>query len=191
MTEMKQNAHEIVPRLWLGNKKAAADEAWQRDAGITVVFNCTKTLPFAPSVRRMYRVPVDDNLEPTEIANLREWAAETQTKLVREYNAGRTILVHCHAGMQRSAAVVAMFLTTMYAMSPDDAMAFIKSKRAIAFFPAANFEPAIRQWATDLAKYRRSQQKPTNAQTYANAKNRHAAASAAAEQTPVLSVTAN
>ena len=151
-------ADEIVPRLWLGNKHAAADETWLKEHGVTVVFNCTKTLPFAESIRRMYRVPVDDNLEPEEIANMGAWAAETQVKLVKEYKSGRNILVHCHAGMQRSAAVVAMFLISMYGMSADEAMAFIKSKRSVAFFPAANFEKAIRQWDVNMIKYRSTQQ---------------------------------
>ena len=147
-------ADEVVPRLWLGNKRAAADEAWLKQHGITVVFNCTKTLPFADSVRRMYRIPVDDNLEPEEIANMGTWSAETQVKLVREYKAGRNILVHCHAGMQRSAAVVAMFMITMFGMSAEEAMKFVKSKRSVAFFPAANFEKAIRQWDVDMIKHR-------------------------------------
>lgn len=151
-------ANEIVPRLWLGNKHAAANESWLQQHNITVVFNCTKTLPFAESVRRMYRVPVDDNLEAEEIANLGSWAAETQVKLIREYKAGRTILVHCHAGMQRSAAVMAMFLITMYGMSADQAMDFVKSKRPVAFFPSANFERAIRQWDAEMAKHRSAQQ---------------------------------
>ncbi len=155
-------AHEIVPRIWLGNKKAAADEAWLRDHGVTVVFNCTKTLPFASNIHRMYRVPVDDNLEEAEIANMATWAAETQVKLVREFKAGRVILVHCHAGMQRSAAVVAMFLISMYGMTADQAMSFIKSKRSIAFFPAANFERSIRQWDTEMRKYRGSRQPVTS-----------------------------
>jgi protein tyrosine/serine phosphatase len=151
-------ANEIVSRLWLGNKQAAADESWLKQHNVTVVFNCTKTLPFANGVRRMYRVPVDDNLEAEEIFNMGAWAAETQTKLVREYKAGRTILVHCHAGMQRSAAVVAMFLITMTGMTADEAIAFVKSKRPVAFFPAVNFEKAIREWDDDLRKYRSSQQ---------------------------------
>ena len=156
-------ADEIVPRLWLGNKHAANEE-WLKQHGVTVVFNCTKTLPFAESIRRMYRVPVDDNLEPEEIANMRTWAAETQVKLVREYKAGRTILVHCHAGMQRSAAVVAMFLISMYGMTADEAMAYIKSKRSIAFHPAANFEEAIRHWETELGKHRSSTSSPSRVQ---------------------------
>ena len=147
-------AHEIMPRLWLGNKTAAADEAWLKQEDITVVFNCTKTLPFAKTIRRMYRVPVDDNLEAGEISNLADWAAETQTKLYREYQAGRHILVHCHAGMQRSAAVVAMFLSTLYGMTADEAMAYVKSKRSVAFFPVANFEKAIRKWDEDIRTFR-------------------------------------
>jgi protein tyrosine/serine phosphatase len=152
-----EKAHEIVPRLWLGNKFAAADEDWLKEHNVTVVFNCTKTLPFAESIHRMFRVPVDDNLEAEEITNLAKWAAETQVKLVREYKAGRTILVHCHAGMQRSAAVVAMFLIAIYGMTADQAMAYIKSKRSVAFFPAANFERAIRYWDGEMIKHRSQQ----------------------------------
>lgn len=154
---MANHANEVLPRLWLGDKHAAADEEWLKKHHVGVVFNCTKTLPFAESVQRMYRVPVDDNLEPSEIANMGAWAAETQVKLFREYKAGRTILVHCHAGMQRSAAVVAMFLITLFGMSADEAMPFVKSKRPVAFFPAANFERAIRYWDADLGKHRSQQ----------------------------------
>lgn len=154
-----QHANEVLPRLWLGDKHAAADEEWLKKHHVAVVFNCTKTLPFAESVQRMYRVPVDDNLEASEIANMGAWAAETQVKLYREWKAGRTVLVHCHAGMQRSAAVVAMFLITLFGMSAEEAMAFVKSKRPVAFFPVANFERAIRHWDVDLGKYR-SQQMP-------------------------------
>ena len=143
-------AHEIGPRLWLGNKEAAADESWLTAKGIDTVFNCTKTLPFANAAKRRYRVPVDDNLEPEEIQHMYDWAAETETKLVREYKAGQAILVHCHAGMQRSAAVVAMFLMAVFGITADDAMERIRAKRAIAFFPSANFEPALRRWETDL-----------------------------------------
>jgi hypothetical protein len=48
---------------------------------ITVVFNCTKDLPFHPSVKRQYRVPVDDNLQEPEIRNMYIWAPEIVLKL--------------------------------------------------------------------------------------------------------------
>jgi hypothetical protein len=144
-------AHEIVPRLWLGNKTAASDGDWIREKGIDVVFNCTKDFPFHPGIPRRYRVPVHDNLQPEEIKNMEDWAPEIMYKLIAEYKRGNTVLVHCHAGMQRSAAVVAMFLITTQGMTADEAMEFIRSKRAVAFFPYANFEKAIRGWEETLA----------------------------------------
>ena len=142
----------ILPGLWLGNREAAADGEWLQANRITTVFNCTKNLPFHDSIQRRYRVPVDDNLQPAEIANMTAWSAETQLKLWREFKAGHHILVHCHAGMQRSAAVVAMFLITTQGMSADQAMATVQQKRPIAFQHAANFEASIRAWEASFKR---------------------------------------
>lgn len=136
-------ADEIVPGLWLGNRTAALDAKWQGEKGIKCVFNCTKDIPFLPNVQRKYRVPVDDNLQANEIRNLELWSYEVVYKITREYQTGQPLLVHCAAGMQRSAACVAMFLMATRNMNPDQAIEFIRSKRGIAFRPWANFRPAI------------------------------------------------
>lgn len=137
------NADEVIPGLWLGNIRAATDAAWLNDTGIKCVFNCTKDIPFYPTIQRKYRVPVDDNLQPEEIRNLELWSFEIVYKLIREYKTGQPILVHCHAGMQRSAASLAMFLIATRNFTPDEAIRFIRDKRPIAFRPSANFYPAI------------------------------------------------
>ncbi len=146
------NANQILPGIWLGNLKAAQDETFLRNAGIQVVFNCTKDAPFHPSIRRRYRVPVDDNLQPDEIRNLELWGYEIVYKMLQELKQGRTIYVHCHAGMQRSPAVVAMFLIAVHKMSTDQAKAYIKQRRPIVFFPSANFEAAMRGFERALTK---------------------------------------
>jgi protein-tyrosine phosphatase len=121
------------------------------------VFNCTKDIPFLPTVQRKYRVPVHDNLQTHEIRNLELWSYEIVMKMTREYKTGQPLLVHCAAGMQRSAACVAMFLIATHSMTPDQAIEFIRSKRAIAFRPWANFRPAIEGFYTayqrDVAPY--------------------------------------
>jgi len=137
------NADEIIPRLWLGNRKAALDTDWLGVKGIKCVFNCTKDIPFVPSVQRKYRVPVDDNLQAEEIRNLELWSYEIVYKMTREYKTGQPILVHCAAGMQRSAACVAMFLMATQNMTPDQAIRYIRSIRRIAFSPGANFRSAM------------------------------------------------
>lgn len=137
------NADEILPGLWLGNAKAAMDPNFLRTNGIRAVFNCTKDLPFHETIVRRYRVPVDDNLQQEEIRNLELWSFELVYKIANERKRS-PILVHCAAGMQRSAATVAMYLIAQNKWTADKAMDFIKERRPIAFRPSANFEDAIR-----------------------------------------------
>ena len=136
-------ADEIIPGIWLGNREAALDAKWLREKNIKTVFNCTKDIPFHPVVQRRYRVPVDDNLEQDEIRNLELWSYEVVYKITREYQTGEPMLIHCAAGMQRSAACLAMFLIALRKSMPDQAMTYIKNIREIAFHPSANFRSSI------------------------------------------------
>ena len=146
----RNDADEILPRLWLGNVRASEDEDFIRRENIQVVFNCTKDLPFSHLIRTQYRVPVHDNLQEDEIRNLTLWSTEIAYKLMTEYNKGKPILVHCMAGMQRSAASVAFLLIALKRMHAQEAMDYIRERRPIAFTPSANFGPAIhyfdREW---------------------------------------------
>lgn len=136
-------ANEIIPRIWLGNAKASMDPEFIKHAGITVVFNCTKDRAFSPLIPTKYRVPVDDNLQEAEIRNMELWASEIAYQILREYQQGHVILIHCAAGMQRSAAAVAFFLIVYHQRHASEVMPFIKERRPIAFHPSANFGRAI------------------------------------------------
>jgi protein-tyrosine phosphatase len=70
--------------------------------------------------------------------------------VLREYKAGSTILIHCAAGRQRSAALTAMFLLVTSAKPADYVMRYIKMQRPVAFSPAANFDRAIREFEARL-----------------------------------------
>ena len=140
--ESKADAHLILPGLWLGNIRSAGNGNFLKENNINTVFNCTKDAPFHNSIKKQYRVPVDDNLEEEEIRNMELWSYEIVYKLTKEYKEG-PVLVHCHAGMQRSAAVVAMYLIAND-MKSDDAIRYIKSKRPIAFHNSVNFYKSIK-----------------------------------------------
>ena len=137
------NANEIIPGLWLGNAKASMDDHFIHRNNIQVVFNCTKNLPFNPMIPVKYRIPVDDNLEEEEIRNMELWSGEIAFKIMAEYKEGNVILVHCMAGMQRSAASVAMMMIAYLQIHATPAIAMIKEKRPIAFYPNANFGRSI------------------------------------------------
>ena len=147
----KNNVDLIIPGVWLGNRLASMDDAFLKQNNITTVFNCTKDLPFHSSIKKRYRVPVDDNLQHEEIRNMELWSYEIVYKLTKEHKHGN-ILVHCYAGMQRSAAVIAMFLIANYNMKKDNAIAYIKRKRSIAFWPFTNFGKAIQGFQDSYEK---------------------------------------
>jgi len=140
----KTHASEIIPgRLWLGGYAAAMDEPWLARNNIQAVFNCTKDIPFANGPKSRYRVPIHDNLQDEEIENLRIWSPELVYKMLREYHNGNNILVHCAAGMQRSAAATLMFLMTLWRQPREPVFAYMREKRPIVFLPSMNFEAAV------------------------------------------------
>jgi protein tyrosine/serine phosphatase len=137
------DAHEILPGLWLGNRIAALNDRWLKQQEITVVFNCTKDLPFSPIIKKQYRLPVDDNLKAEEIRNMTLWSHEAVYKVLAEYNKNQKVLVHCAAGMQRSATVVGMLLIAMKGMTWQQAISYIQGIRLIAFRDQANFKDSL------------------------------------------------
>jgi protein-tyrosine phosphatase len=141
-------ADEVIPGLWLGNRAAATDQNFSKEKNIRAVFNCSKDIPFNPTILRQYRVPVDDSRQEPDIGNLEKWSFEIVYKISHEMRRakaeGSAVLVHCAAGMQRSAASVAMYLIAVENITADQAISFIQSKRPIAFRPEANFEKSIR-----------------------------------------------
>lgn len=142
------DAHEIIPGVWIGRWQPALNPEWLRAHGIVTVFNCTKQVAFHPSVPHQYRVPVDDNLQPAEINNMEAWAPEIAYKMLREYKAGHPMLIHCHAGMQRSTTACAFFLMVLTGRPLIHVMHLIKARRPIAFEPSPNFATALRGFET-------------------------------------------
>lgn len=143
------NAHEVLPGVWLGNKVSSENVEFLQEANIVAIFNCTKTIPFTIGPWRLYRIPVDDNLRDEEIRNLSLWSFEIAYKIMNERKNG-PILIHCHAGMQRSAASLAIYMISVYRCTAQEAIDYIQKKRPIAFRPSANFRRAIEEFEHTL-----------------------------------------
>ena len=152
--EPREDVDEIIPGVWIGRWEVAMNGDWLEAHRIQAVFNCTKQIPFHHSIPNQYRLPVDDNLQPTEIANMEIWAPEIAVKIMREYHAGHPMLIHCHAGMQRSTTACAFFMMALTGRPLIEVMRHIKKRRSVAFEPSPNFieslrgfEATLRSWA--------------------------------------------
>lgn len=147
------SANEILPNLWLGDKTASQSTEFLKSMKIGLVVNCTKDIPFNAHLSRSctkLRVPVHDNLDKVEIANLAKFAPQVIGEIWRHYSNGIPVFIHCYAGVQRSAAITSMFLIFYQRCSSDDAINHIRRRRPIAFRPGINFHTAILKFETRL-----------------------------------------
>jgi dual specificity MAP kinase phosphatase len=147
---------EIVPHLWVGDIDLAKNLIFL-ESNIDVVINCTEDIPFfcekMKSSRPIYtlRVPVNDDLEPTSVETLANLLPSVTSELyTHHFKYHRRILVHCFAGIQRSASVVAAYLIRYFHYSLHDAIVLLKSKRMVCFTPYNNFYLALEKFANSV-----------------------------------------
>lgn len=139
-------AHKVIHNLYLGNK--ADSESF--GAHVEFIVNCTSDLPFhgCSSTQKQVRLPIEDNGDPRQQDEfvLQMKSTGVIERVLDSIIGGGTVLVHCMAGRQRSAAFVAILLVKMgVCKTVDDAVIFVKSKKRDAFFPEANFDAAMRR----------------------------------------------
>ena len=146
-------AKEIRPGLWIGSEGDSASPKFMAAHDIAFVVNCSKTIPFTvvPGVE-YYRIPVDDAPDNGSVI-LSHWPVVVRA-IDSVLDRGKGVLVHCRAGMQRSAATVAAYLMYKYGLSAKNAMAAIKSRKSETFWPTPTFGAALATYEKQLAAFK-------------------------------------
>lgn len=137
--------------LWIGSEGDSGDASFFRTHGITLVVNATASIPVRlPAGVTSYRIPVDDDPDENDamLSHLPIVVVAIEDVLAH----GNGVLVHCRAGMQRSAAVVAAYLMWKRGYTATRAMRYINDKKAETFWPTPTFEPALRAWEAALRR---------------------------------------
>jgi len=128
----------ILPNLFLGGIKSIENSSFD------MIVNLIKQTPLSdttiPKCKTFIRLPINDS--PDDSEKLLSLIDETGVleKINESLMKGETVLVHCFAGMSRSATLVAYYLIKYHNMTSNDAITFIKSKRPIAFFGGIHFK---------------------------------------------------
>lgn len=149
-------ARRVPPyNLWIGSQQDSANRDAAARHNIGLVVNCTRNLPYKiPNVAR-YRVPVDDT--PADARIMADHLAEAVASIDEHLLDGQGVLVHCHAGVSRSASVVAAYLMYKEGLTPTQAIARVKRAKPETFSNGTNFIEALRSWQVTLnAQSRRS-----------------------------------
>lgn len=137
------NYNMIFKNIWIGNYKSSLDENFLKSNNIKLIINCTKNLDFCNLNIKKIRIPVNDDLRFESNMILLDYFYKIYDIIDNELNNNNNILVHCYAGAQRSATIVALYLMKKYNFNFNTAKHIIKNKRKICFFPFTNFKQSI------------------------------------------------
>jgi dual specificity MAP kinase phosphatase len=135
-------AKQIVPGIWIGSQGNALDAQFIRRHNIRMIVNCTTEVD-APFKNRIptYRIPMDDaERSNPELLEHAEYVAAAMD-VVRAR--GGSILVHCYAGVSRSASMTACYLMLVMGLSKDEAIRLIRAKKPETFQPRVVFDAAL------------------------------------------------
>lgn len=143
-------AKEIIPNLWIGSQGDSEDAAFMKKHDIQLIINCSRDIPFSFKHIKGYRVPVHDSKSETNII-MKHWPC-TGVAIDEVLRRGQGVLVHCRAGMQRSAATVAAYLMYKTGASADACMRKINKIKKETFYPTATFDKALHKYRRELDK---------------------------------------
>jgi len=141
---------EIIPNLWLGNIKSAQNNNFFEKYNIQIVINCSKDIPFFSNYTTNIRISINDNLEDSEIDKMYTYLNNSSNLINKNLLLNNGVLVHCFAGKQRSACIIAAYLIKYCNMSLKDSIQAIKSKRLICFTPQINFLKSLKKYYQDI-----------------------------------------
>jgi protein tyrosine phosphatase len=110
LNKIQISANEIMPGLFLGNYAASQSSKFIEKNKIRAVVNCSKDIPCKFMDITYLRIPIDDPGYGFAFTNDHKVFLESVVDAYRfistHLESGKNVLVHCHAGMQRSASVV-------------------------------------------------------------------------------------
>ncbi|CAM4669163.1 unnamed protein product [Leuciscus chuanchicus] len=150
MTPDVENAviSPILPFLFLGNERDAEDLNLLLRLNIGFVVNVTTHLPLYhldTGLVRYKRLPATDNSKQ----NLRQYFEEVFEFIEEAHQCGRGVLVHCQAGVSRSATIVIAYLMKHTLMTMTDAYKYVRGRRPIVS-PNLNFMGQLLEFERDL-----------------------------------------
>lgn len=142
-TGIMDNQHMIMDNLWLGNKISAVDESFLIKNNIKLVVNVSKDLEFTKLNIEKIRLSIHDNRSlESDLGMINNFNVLYQ-KIDYHLVKGNGVLIHCRAGMQRSATLVALYMMKKQKMNFVEVKKIIRSKRSIVFYPKTNFISSI------------------------------------------------
>lgn len=127
---------QLLPHLFIGNKQNSLDYDLLRNIGVTAILNVSTACSdyILPKDFNYKSIPVKDN----ETENISAWFSEALQFIESVRHANGKVLVHCRAGISRSATICIAYIMVYKSMSLEQAFEFVRARRDI-ISPNLNF----------------------------------------------------
>jgi hypothetical protein len=139
---MNDSVSEIIPGLWIGDKRAASDRIFLSDKKISIVINCSTDIPFVDYNRlklniKKIRIKIKSpksNISEKEMSKYNtlfyKYLQNTLSFLYDNLSIkNNNILIYCNTGNIISVAFVAAYLIQYGKITKGNALRCIRSKR--------------------------------------------------------------
>ncbi|XP_022703999.1 dual specificity protein phosphatase 1-A-like [Varroa jacobsoni] len=124
----QQDPVEILPHLFLGSEYHASNKATLQRLKITALLNVSHNCPnHFEDVFRYMAIPVEDSTSE----DIGVWFRRAIEFINDVKASGGKVLVHCHAGISRSATICMAYLMATLRLRMEDAYEHVKSRRKI------------------------------------------------------------
>lgn len=131
--------HEIEEGLYLGSLDAAQNRALLHENGVTHVLSILDTFHYYSTIEglKYHKIMLPDSPG----ADILSHVPEALTYISNSLKTGK-ILVHCAAGVSRSASIVIAYVMVTRGLAFEDAKMYVKSKRGC-IWPNMGFQRQI------------------------------------------------
>lgn len=139
---------EILPNLWIGNKKDSFNEEFIKM--IDIIIKCSKDEPFMKSNTQKMRIKVEITEDPQIYKQNNELFLKYMIKIVpfihKNLLKRKRILVCCPSGKQQCINIILCYLIKYGKINPYKAFDIIKSNVKDALTPVNYFEYTLKEY---------------------------------------------
>lgn len=121
--------------VWLGDINSSRDYTFISDNNISAIINATYDIDIIKyNDIKFYRIPLGDSGDPIDQVLMDKCLPKAVNLLYKLMCNHNNILIHCMAGQQRSATIVAGFIYLYFDMSLEDTLKYIIKQRPVSFY---------------------------------------------------------
>ena len=119
---------EIISGIWISDINGSFDNNFLKDNNITILINCTLNYGFPDINVKKLRIPLSNNLTPSEDLFLLKKNKVKIIEYIYEHIDFSNILIYCYDGLLISPLIVSLFLIEKGNISTDNIRSILQSK---------------------------------------------------------------